>query len=70
MESDQKLKFSLNITLVSGIFCITVALLLLLNFMQMAKNKPLESKALTSLVKRLSQEPNSDELKKHGTHIV
>ena len=63
MESDQKLKFSLNITLVSGIFCITVALLLLLNFMQMAKNKPLESKALTSLVKRLSQEPNSDELK-------
>jgi len=63
MEQENKLKFSLNIALVSGIFCITVALLLLLNFMQMAKNKPLESKALTSLVKRLSQEPNSDELK-------
>jgi len=63
MEQESKLKFSLNIALVSGIFCITVALLLLLNFMQMAKNKPLESKALTSLVKRLSQEPNSDELK-------
>ena len=63
MEQDNRLKFSLNIALISGIFCITVALLLLLNFMQMAKNKPLESKALTSLVKRLSQEPNSDELK-------
>ncbi|MCX6238620.1 MAG: PQQ-binding-like beta-propeller repeat protein [Bacteroidia bacterium] len=63
MEPENKLKFSLNIALVSGIFCITVALLLLLNFMQMSKNKPLESKALTSLVKRLSQEPNSDELK-------
>ncbi|HZK94700.1 MAG TPA: PQQ-binding-like beta-propeller repeat protein [Prolixibacteraceae bacterium] len=63
MEQDNRLKFSLNIAVVSGIFCITVALLLLLNFMQMAKNKPLESKALTSLVKRLSQEPNSDELK-------
>ncbi|HEY3389136.1 MAG TPA: PQQ-binding-like beta-propeller repeat protein, partial [Prolixibacteraceae bacterium] len=63
MEQENKLKFSLNIALISGIFCITVALLLLLNFMQMAKNKPLESKALTSLVKRLSQEPNSDELK-------
>jgi len=63
MEQDNKLKFSLNIALVSGIFCITIALLLLLNFVQMAKNKPLESKALTSLVKRLSQEPNSDELK-------
>ena len=43
MEQDNKLKFSLNIALVSGIFCITVALLLLLNFLQMAKNKPLES---------------------------
>jgi len=63
MEQDNRLKFSLNIAVVSGIFCITVALLLLLNFMQMAKNKPLESKALTSLVKRLSLEPNSDELK-------
>ena len=63
MEQDNKLRFSLNTALVSGIFCITVALLLLLNFVQMAKNKPLESKALTSLVKRLSQEPNSDELK-------
>jgi len=63
MEQDNRLKFSLNIAVVSGIFCITVALLLLLNFMQMAKNKPLESKALASLVKRLSQEPNSDELK-------
>jgi len=63
MEPDQKLKFFLNIALVSGIFSITVALLLLLNFIQMSKNKPLESKALTSLVKQLSQEPNSDELK-------
>jgi outer membrane protein assembly factor BamB len=63
MEQENKLKLSLNIALVSGIFCITVALLLLLNFIQMAKNKPLESKALISLVKRLSQEPNSDELK-------
>lgn len=63
MEHDLKLKLSFNIAFVSGIFCITVALLLLLNFMQMSKNKPLESKALTSLVKRLSQEPNSNELK-------
>ena len=63
-ESNQtRMKFTLNIAVISGIFCITVALLLLLNFIQMSKNKPLESKALTSLVKRLSQEPNSDELK-------
>jgi outer membrane protein assembly factor BamB len=63
MEPENKLKFSLNIALVSGIFCITVALLLLLNFIQMSINKPLESKALTVLVQQLSKEPNSDELK-------
>ncbi len=63
MKPENKLKFSLNVALVSGIFCITIALLLLLNFVQMSRNKPLESKALTSLVNRLSQDPNSDELK-------
>ena len=63
MENDNKLKLSFNIALISGIFCVTVALLLLLNFMQMIKSKPLESKALISLVQRLGQEPNSDELK-------
>ncbi len=63
MEPENKLKFSLNAAVISGIFCVTVALLLLLNFIQMAKNKPLESKALISLVQRLAKEPNSDELK-------
>ena len=63
MEPENKLKFSLNVAVISGIFCVTVALLLLLNFIQMAKNKPLESKALVSLVQRLAKEPNSDELK-------
>ncbi len=63
MENDIKLKLSFNIALGSGIFCVTVALLLLLNFMQMAKSKPLESKVLTSLVNRLAQEPNSNDLK-------
>ena len=63
MEPENKLKLSLNVAVISGIFCVTVALLLLLNFIQMAKNKPLESKALISLVQRLAKEPNSDELK-------
>lgn len=63
MVPDQKLKLTSNIALVSGISCIMVALLLLLNFIQMAKNKPLDSKVLTSLVQRLAKEPDSDELK-------
>ena len=63
MDSDNRLKFTLNVAMVSGIFCVTVALLLMLNFIQMAKNKPLESKALIALVKQLAKEPENNELK-------
>ncbi len=63
MEIKDKIKLTQNITVVSGIFCITVALLLLLNFLQMSKNDPTDSKVIAALVERLKQEPNNDELK-------
>lgn len=47
----------------SGIFCGVVALLLILNFWHMKQHEPLESKTIEALVKRLSQEPNNEELK-------
>ncbi len=49
--------------LISGIFCGVVALLLILNFWHMKQTEPLESQAIEALVKRLSQEPNNEELK-------
>ena len=48
---------------ISGIFCGIVALLLILNFWHMKQTEPLESQAIEALVKRLSQEPNNEELK-------
>jgi outer membrane protein assembly factor BamB len=63
MNNTDKLKLTQNIALIAGIFCITVALLLLLNFIQVKNSNPIESKALQSLVNRLKQEPNNDELK-------
>ena len=64
MNKEDKLKFSLNVATVAGIFSIVIALLLLLNYLQMAKSKPLDSTALTALVQRLNKEPNNDQLKK------
>jgi len=64
MNKEDKLKFSLNVASVAGIFSVTIALLLLLNFLQMARSKPLDSNALIALVQRLNKEPNNDELKK------
>ncbi len=63
MTNNDKIKLSQNIVVIAGIFCITVALLLLLNFWQVSKNDPIESKVIEALVERLSEEPNNEELK-------
>ncbi|MEN8155485.1 MAG: PQQ-binding-like beta-propeller repeat protein [Bacteroidota bacterium] len=63
MENGTRIRLAHRITLVSGIFCGVVALLLLLNFWQMKQHEPLESKTIEVLVERLSQEPNNEELK-------
>lgn len=63
MTNTDKLKLSQNVAVIAGIFCITVALLLLLNFWQVSKNDPIESKALKALVERLSDDANNEELK-------
>jgi len=63
MTNNDKLKLSQNIALIAGIFCAAVAMLLLLNFWQVSKTDPIESKALQALVERLKQEPNNEELK-------
>ncbi len=63
MTTTDKLKLSQDIALIAGIFCTAVALLLLLNFWQVSKTDPIESKALEALVDRLKDEPNNEELK-------
>jgi outer membrane protein assembly factor BamB len=63
MTNTDKIKLSQNIAVVAGIFSAVVTLLLLLNFWQISKSDPIESKALEVLVERLKQEPNNDGLK-------
>lgn len=63
MINTDKLKIAQNIALIAGIFCVVVAMLLLLNFWQVSKSDPIESKALQALVERLKDESNNEELK-------
>ncbi|NQU55529.1 MAG: PQQ-binding-like beta-propeller repeat protein [Bacteroidetes bacterium] len=63
MTNTDKLKLSQNVAVIAGIFCVTVALLLLLNFWQVSKSDPIESKALIALVERLKDDANNEELK-------
>ena len=48
---------------VSGIFSLVVALLLVINFLQMRKHEPLESETLESLVERLEENPDDEALR-------
>ncbi len=63
MTNNDKIKLAQNIAVIAGIFSAVVALLLLLNFWQISKSDPIESKALEVLVERLKQESNNDGLK-------
>jgi len=63
MNMRNRLELSRNVAVVAGIFCVAVALLLLLNYWQVSKYDPLESKAMEVLVQRLSENPNDDALK-------
>ena len=69
MNEQDKLKLSQNIALIAGVFCTAVAVLLLLNFWQVSKTDPIESKALEALVQRLKSEPNNEELKAEIQHF-
>jgi len=63
MTNNDKIKLTQNIAIIAGIFSAVVALLLLLNFWQISKTDPVESKALDTLVQHLKQDPNNDGLK-------
>jgi outer membrane protein assembly factor BamB len=64
MDNDQKIKLSQRAALISGSFCLLVALLLIFNFWHMKQHEPLESKSIEALVNRLREEPNNEALKK------
>ena len=63
MEQTQKIKISINTAYISGIFTALVALLLLINWLQIKTNTPLETKSMELLVERLKDEPDNEELK-------
>jgi outer membrane protein assembly factor BamB len=62
MNKDEKILIARRTAWISAIFSVLVALLMLLNFIQIKSHKPLESETLVVLVERLSAEPDSHAL--------
>jgi cytochrome bd-type quinol oxidase subunit 2 len=66
MDQTQKIKISLNTAYISGIFTALVALLLLINWLQIKTNDPLETKVMEQLVERIKDEPDNEDLKQRS----
>ena len=64
MNKEQKIHFFSYLITGSAILCTIISFLLLLNYLQISRNDPLESVAMTTLLERIEEEPNSDALKK------
>lgn len=62
MNISEKIKLSQNIAVISGIFCVIVSLLLLLNFSQVSKKDPLKNDSVKILVEKLTKDPKNEEL--------
>jgi len=63
MEREEKIKFVSRLITGTGVFAGLVAVLLLLNYVQLAKHDPIESAVIAALVERLDQDANNEALK-------
>lgn len=62
MTQEEKLKLAKQVMQVAGIFSLVVAGILLINFIQLKSNDPLESDTMTFLVEQLKDDPHNDVL--------
>ena len=62
MNKDEKILIARRTAWIAAIFSVLIALLMLLNFIQIKSHKPLESETLVVLLERLSAEPDSHAL--------
>lgn len=63
MEKQEKINLLSKLIIGTGVFAGLVAVIILLNFLQMQKQDPIESGVIASLVERLDQDPDNEALK-------
>lgn len=63
MNKEAKLQLAKRVMQIAGIFTAFVSLVLLINYAQLKKHKPLESETLTLLVEQLKEDPRNDKLR-------
>jgi outer membrane protein assembly factor BamB len=63
MNNNDKIGLYSNISLISGIFVLVIASLLLFNYMQVRKTDPLDAESMKVLVERLAEDEDNEALK-------
>lgn len=62
MDQENRIRNTLNIIIISGIFAVVLSLLMLFNYLQLAGNDPIENETIGALTERLSGEPGNEAL--------
>jgi outer membrane protein assembly factor BamB len=62
-DNRDKIKLFSNLITISGIFCVAIALLLLINYIHLQQTKPLDTTAMKALVLQFQADPDNDGLK-------
>lgn len=62
MDSNKQIKLAYNAAVIAGIFTLLVALLFLINYVNIKQNDPVENNVLEAMVERLSDDPGNEEL--------
>ena len=63
MNRQDKIKLSLNISIITALLVVVISAALLINYWQLSKNDPLESEALKTLVERSFDNPDDEALR-------
>jgi outer membrane protein assembly factor BamB len=61
----EKQTLTWRVALIAGIFSAIVSIIMILNYWQLQRSKPLENDVLVSLVEQLKKEPSNDQLKEN-----
>ncbi|MFC2124371.1 PQQ-binding-like beta-propeller repeat protein [Bacteroidota bacterium] len=63
MDEREKRKLVYSIAVIAGLFTSVISIIMILNFWQLQKSDPIESELLKSLVERLKEDQNNEELR-------
>ena len=62
MDKEKNIKLASGVAVAAGAFTLVVALMFLINYLNISQNDPVSNEALEALVQRLSQDSNNQEL--------